>query len=372
MKALVKTGPGGGLEYLDVPVPVPGRHDVLIKVLRTGICGTDLHIYDGTPWARRTVETPRIIGHEFVGEIVRTGSGVGGLPPGQLVSAEGHLTCGTCVNCRADRKHLCLDTRGLGVRYDGAFAEYVVLPAENVWVHREGVSLDVAAMFDAFGNAVHVADSFPVRDRTVLVTGAGPIGAMAAAVAVHRGARLVAVSDVNPSRLDIARRAGAHLLIEAGGADGTFDAAAPGLEDGFDIGFEMSGSPSALHDLLGAMAPGGRIAFLGLPDRDVPTDWADISMRMLTIQGVSGRRVFDTWHTMAGLLDEGFDPSFVVTDHFDAAEYEKGFATAAEGRGSKVLLDWAAPGTADPVSAPAPACAPAPVPAPEPDRAPGE
>ncbi|MFE4828429.1 L-threonine 3-dehydrogenase [Streptomyces sp. NPDC056672] len=339
MKALVKSGPGEGLDFVDVPAPVPGRHDVLIRVLRTGICGTDLHIFEGNAWAARTVTTPRVIGHEFVGEIVETGASVGGLPPGQLVSAEGHLTCDTCVNCRADKKHLCLAAQGLGVQRDGAFAEYVVLPARSVWVHRPGVPLDVAAIFDAFGNAVHIADAFPVRDRTVLVTGAGPIGVMAAAVALHRGARLVAVSDISPFRLDLARRAGAHLVINAG--HGPIDTAvALGAENGFDIGFEMSGDPAGLRDLIGAMAHGGRIGVLGLPDEDIPTDWSDIALRMLTIQGISGRKVFDTWHTMADLLDQGVDPSFTITDHFAAEEYEKAFATAAEGDAGKVILDW--------------------------------
>ncbi|MEU0282739.1 L-threonine 3-dehydrogenase [Streptomyces sp. NPDC006195] len=338
MKALVKRGPGEGLDFTDVPTPEPGRHDVLVRVLRTGICGTDLHILKGTPWATRTVTAPRVIGHEFVGEIVAAGAGVGGLLPGQLVSAEGHMTCDTCANCRAGRQHLCDAVEGLGVQRDGAFAEYVAVPARSVWVHRPGVSLDVAAMFDAFGNAVHVADTFPVRDRTVLVTGAGPIGAMAAAVARHRGARLVAVSDVSSFRLDLAHRAGADLIIDAG--DGPIDPTALGLAQGFDIGFEMSGNPSALRDLIGAMAHGGRIAALGLPDEDVPTDWADISLRMLTIQGISGRRVFDTWHAMADLLDQGMDPSFTITDHFVAEDYEKAFATAAEGHAGKVILDW--------------------------------
>ncbi|MFD4766114.1 L-threonine 3-dehydrogenase [Streptomyces niveus] len=338
MKALVKRGPGEGLEYTDVPVPVPGRHDVIVRVLRTGICGTDLHIFEGNPWATRTVTTPRVIGHEFVGEIVRTGAGVGGLVPGQLVGAEGHVTCGTCVNCRADRRHLCRAAQGLGVQRDGAFAEFVSLPAESIWVHRPGVSLDAAAIFDAFGNAVHVADAFALRGRTVLITGAGPIGAMAAAVARHRDAALIVVSDVSSFRLALARRAGAHQVIEAG--DEPIDTAALGLEHGFDTGFEMSGSPSALSGLIGAMAHGGRIAALGLPDREVPVDWSAISLRMLTIQGISGRKVFDTWHTMAGLYDEGLDPTFTVTHHFAAEEYEKAFATAAEGTAGKVILDW--------------------------------
>ncbi|MFJ9159879.1 L-threonine 3-dehydrogenase [Streptomyces griseoviridis] len=339
MKALVKRGPGEGLDYADVPLPVPDRHDVLVRVLRTGICGTDLHIFEGNAWAARTVSTPRVIGHEFVGEIVEVGAGVGGLLPGQLVSAEGHLTCNSCVNCRADRKHLCRAAEGLGVQRDGAFAEYLALPAESVWVHRPGVPLDVAAMFDAFGNAVHVADTFPLRDRTVLVTGAGPIGAMATAVAAHRRARLIAVSDLSPSRLGLARRAGAHLTVQAG--QEPLEAAALGQEQGFDVGFEMSGNPSAQSDLIAAMAHGGRIAVLGLPDEEVPTDWSDISLRMLTIQGISGRKVFDTWHTMNTLLDEGLDLSFAVTDHFDARDWEKAFATAAQGDSGKVILDWA-------------------------------
>jgi threonine 3-dehydrogenase len=342
MKALAKTRPDEGLEYIDVPIPSLERNDVLIRVMHTGICGTDLHIYNWDAWARRSVRPPRIVGHEFVGEVISTGVGVGGILPGQLVGGEGHLTCGECVNCRADKRHLCLNVQSLGVQRDGAFAEYVALPAKNVWAHRPGVSLDTATIFDAFGNAVHVADKFALRDRTVLITGAGPIGIMAAAVAVHSGARLVAVSDLSSFRLDLARRAGAHHVIEAGKTP--IDPARFGLEYGFDIGFEMSGSPTALRDLLDGMAHGAQIAVLGLPDTDVSINWSGVAERMLTIQGVSGRQVFDTWHSMDRLLDQGLDPSFIVTDHFPADEYEKAFAAAAEGRAGKVIIDWTSQG----------------------------
>ncbi|MGW7519514.1 L-threonine 3-dehydrogenase [Streptomyces sp. NPDC054796] len=343
MKALVKTTPGEGLELTDVPVPRVGRHDVLIRVLRSGICGTDLHLYRWDAWAARALELPRIIGHEFVGEVAATGAGVGGLRPGLLVSGEGHLTCGDCVRCRADDRHLCLDVQGLGIQRDGAFAEYLVLPAENVWTHPPGTSLDVAALSDPFGNAVHVADAFDVRDKTVLVTGAGPIGAMATAVAVHRGARLVVTTDIAPLRLDLARAAGAHHVVEATPGAVTRTARELGLADGFDIGFEMSGSREAVRELLGSVAHGGQVAVLGLPSDRVATDWADISMRMLTIQGVSGRQVFDTWHSMSRLIADGLDPSFTVTHHYAAEEHLKAFTAAAEGTAGKVLIDWGEP-----------------------------
>ncbi|MER7759681.1 L-threonine 3-dehydrogenase [Streptomyces sp. NPDC097619] len=342
MRALAKTSAAPGLELVDVPPPRPGRHEVLIRVLRTGICGTDLHLMRWDRWARRTLVPPRIIGHEFVGQITAVGAGVGTLRAGMLVGGEGHLTCGRCARCRADERHLCRDAQGLGVHRDGVFADQLVLPAANVWVHGPGVPLDVAAVFDPFGNAVHVADTFDLRDRTVLVTGAGPIGAMAAAVAVHRGARLVAVTDTSPARLDLIRASGVHTVEARPGA--VPEAAARlGLADGFDIGFEMSGSRHALADQLTTLTHGGRLAVLGLPEDTVPTDWAAIALRMLTVQGISGRRVFDTWHSMARLLEEGFDPSFTVTHRYPADEWEKAFARAADGTAGKVVVHWGEP-----------------------------
>ncbi|MEU2718627.1 L-threonine 3-dehydrogenase [Streptomyces sp. NPDC007205] len=343
MKALVKAGPEEGVELREVPRPQLGRNDVLIRVLRTGICGTDLHIHHSTPWALRRIAPPRIIGHEFVGEIIAVGEGVGSLLHGQLVSGEGHLTCGRCPHCTAGRKHLCPHTRTLGVDRDGAFAEYITLPADHVWVHRPGVTLDVAAIFDAFGNAVHIADAFPLQDRTVLVAGAGPIGCMAAAIAVHRDAHLVVVTDVNQFRLDLARRIGIHHVVEAEPHAIAKSADEFGLREGFDIGFEMSGNHDALQELLTGVKRGGQVAVLGLPDDRMSTDWADIALRMLTIQGISGRRVFDTWHCMSELLDQGMDPSLVITHHFAADDYGEAFAAAFAGSAGKVILNWAEP-----------------------------
>ncbi|MFG3661665.1 L-threonine 3-dehydrogenase [Streptomyces sp. NPDC047706] len=342
MKALVKDKAAPGLRLTDVPEPDVGPGDVLIKVLRTGICGTDLHIHAWDGWAQQTIRTPLVLGHEFVGEVVGTGRDVTEIKSGDRVSGEGHLVCGKCRNCLAGRRHLCRATVGLGVGRDGAFAEYVVLPATNVWVHRVPVDLDVAAIFDPFGNAVHTALSFPLVGEDVLITGAGPIGLMAAAVARHAGARNVVITDVSEERLDIARKIGVSLALNV--RDGRIEDGqrALGLREGFDIGLEMSGRPEALQDMIANMTHGGRIAMLGLPAQEFPVDWARIVTSMITIKGIYGREMFETWYAMSVLLEAGLDLAPVITGRYGYRDFETAFADAASGRGGKVILDWTA------------------------------
>ncbi|MGX2993496.1 L-threonine 3-dehydrogenase [Streptomyces sp. JNUCC 64] len=340
MKALLKDRAEPGLRLADVPEPEVGPGDVLIRVQRTGICGTDLHIRAWDGWARRTIRTPLIVGHEFVGEVVETGREVRDVAVGDRVSGEGHLVCGTCRNCLAGRRHLCRATVGLGVGRDGAFAEYVALPASNVWTHRVPVDLDIAAIFDPFGNAVHTALSFPLVGEDVLITGAGPIGLMAAAVARHAGARNVVVTDVSPERLDLARKIGATLALDVSTAAIADGQRALGLREGFDVGLEMSGRPEALRDMIGNMTHGGRIAMLGLPTEEFPVDWARIVTSMITIKGIYGREMFETWYAMSVLLEGGLDLAPVITGRYDYRDHEAAFADAASGRGGKVILDW--------------------------------
>lgn len=342
MKALVKEKAQPGLRLADVPEPEAGPGDVLIKVLRTGICGTDLHIRNWDGWARQTIRTPLVIGHEFVGEVVGTGRDVTDIKAGDRVSGEGHLVCGKCRNCLAGRRHLCRATVGLGVGRDGAFAEYVALPASNVWVHRVAVDLDVAAIFDPFGNAVHTALSFPLVGEDVLITGAGPIGLMAAAVARHAGARNVVVTDVSEERLDLARKIGVDLALNVSGARIADGQRQLGLREGFDIGLEMSGRPEALRDMIANMTHGGRIAMLGLPTGEFPVDWARIVTSMITIKGIYGREMFETWYAMSVLLEGGLDLAPVITGRYDYRDFETAFDDAASGRGGKVILDWTA------------------------------
>ncbi|MEV3872045.1 L-threonine 3-dehydrogenase [Streptomyces sp. NPDC049906] len=342
MKALVKDRAEPGLRLMDVPDPRIGPADVLIKVQRTGICGTDLHIRAWDGWARRTIRTPLVVGHEFVGEVVEIGRDVRDVAVGDRVSGEGHLVCGTCRNCLAGRRHLCRATVGLGVGRDGAFAEYVALPATNVWVHRAPVDLDVAAVFDPFGNAVHTALTYPLVGEDVLITGAGPIGLMAAAVARHAGARNVVVTDVSPERLDLARKIGVSLALDVSAATVADGQRALGLREGFDVGLEMSGRPEALRDMIANMTHGGRIAVLGLPTEEFPVDWARIVTSMITLKGIYGREMFETWYAMSVLLEGGLDLAPVITGRYDYREHEAAFADAASGRGGKVILDWTA------------------------------
>ncbi|MFC4907677.1 L-threonine 3-dehydrogenase [Actinomadura gamaensis] len=340
MRALAKTTSAPGLELVDVPVPAADGDRVLIRVLRTGVCGTDLHIEAWDDWAARVVRPPLVLGHEFAGEVAAVGPDVSTVKVGDLVSGEGHLVCGTCRNCMAGRRHLCIRTVGLGVHTDGAFAEYVALPEANVWVHRHEVDLDVAAIFDPFGNAVHTALAFPVLGEDVLITGAGPIGMMAAAIAAHAGARNVVITDVSEPRLELARKLGATVALDV--AESKIADVLPELAmtEGFDVGMEMSGRPDALQDMVATMSPGGRIAVLGLPAGDVPVDMATVVTRMLTLRGIYGREMFETWYAMSVLLQGGLDISPVITHRFGYGEHAEAFATARSGRCGKVVIDW--------------------------------
>ncbi|MDN5854082.1 MAG: L-threonine 3-dehydrogenase [Actinomycetia bacterium] len=343
MKALLKAAAEPGLILTDVPGPTIGRRDVLIKVLRTGICGTDLHIDAWDDWAAGEVSAPHILGHEFVGEVVEVGSDVSEIGPSDLVSGEGHLVCGSCRNCMAGRRHLCIRTIGLGVQVDGAFAEYVRLPASNVWKHQDPIDLDVAAIFDPFGNAVHTALAFPVVGEDVLVTGAGPIGLMAAAVVKHAGARSVVITDVSPSRLNLAEKVGVDLALDVRTSEVADAQQRLGMKEGFDVGLEMSGQPSALRDMIANMTHGGRVAVLGLPATDVPIEMAKVVTHMLTIKGIYGREMFDTWYSMSVLLERGLDIGAVITDRFGYEQHAEAFETARSGDGGKVVIDWTVP-----------------------------
>ncbi len=343
MKALVKGARGPGLHLTEVPEPSPGLTDVKLRVLRTGICGTDLHIESWDEWAAATISPPLIVGHEFVGEVVEVGAGVTKVKVGDLVSGEGHLVCGTCRNCKAGRRHLCANTIGLGVQTAGAFAEYAVLPEQNAWVHTHAVDLDVAAIFDPFGNAVHTALSFPVLGEDVLITGAGPIGLMAAAVAKHAGARHVVITDVSESRLDLARKIGVDVALDVSTHSIGEVYTRLDMSEGFDVGMEMSGQPAALREMIANMTHGGRIAMLGLPAAEIAIDWSSVVFKMLTIKGIYGREMFETWYAMSVLLQAGLDISAVITHTFAFTEYDKAFATARDGRCGKVILDWTQP-----------------------------
>jgi threonine 3-dehydrogenase len=340
MKALVKKQAEPGLWLMDVPEPEYGPDDVLIRVLRTGICGTDLHIRSWDGWAQQAITTPLVIGHEFVGEVAAVGAGVRDVSVGDTVSGEGHLVCGKCRNCLAGRRHLCRNTVGLGVGRDGAFAQYVALPASNVWVHRTKVDLDVAAIFDPFGNAVHTALSFPSLNEDVLITGAGPIGIMAAAVVKHAGARNVVITDVSPERLDLARKVGVTLALDV--SRGTIADAQRqlGLKEGFDIGLEMSGRPEAVRDMLDNMTHGGRIAMLGLPSQEFAVDWSKIVQNMITIKGIYGREMFETWYGMQVLIEGGLDLSPVITGTYGYEDFDAAFDEAATARSGKIILNW--------------------------------
>ena len=340
MKALMKREAGPGLWLEEVPAPQIGINDVLIRVDRAGICGTDLHIYKWDAWARQTIPVPMVVGHEFVGEVVEVGSNVTDFFPGEIVSAEGHVVCGRCRNCLAGRRHLCKDTQGIGVNRPGAFAEYISVPMTNVWHHKKTIDRDVAAIFDPFGNAVHTALSFDVLGEDVLITGAGPIGIMAAAVARHAGARSVVVTDVNEYRLDLARRMGATVAwnVRNGKLREVQDQL--GMVEGFDVGLEMSGNPSAFRDMIDNMCHGGKIAVLGIPSEPMPIDWNKVVFNMLTIKGIYGREMYETWYKMTVMLQSGLDIKPVITHRFHYTEFEKGFEVMTSGQSGKVILDW--------------------------------
>lgn len=327
---------------MEVPDPVPGRGEVLIRVLRTGICGTDLHIDSWNEWAQTAIKAPLVLGHEFVGEVVELGDGVESVHVGELVGAEGHIVCGRCRNCLAGRRHLCAHSTGIGVQRDGAFAEFIVVPAGNIWPHHGKVDLDVAAIFDPFGNAVHTAAQFPVVAEDVLVTGAGPIGILSAMVARHSGARFVVITDVNDYRLELARKVGVTRAVDVRTTSLQDVQQELGMTEGFDVGFEMSGQAAALRDMIGNMAHGGRIAILGLPDHDFPIHWTDVIFKMLTLKGVYGRQIFESWYEMSVFTNTGLDISPVITHRFPYDAYEEAFAIGHSGQCGKIVLDWSA------------------------------
>ena len=340
MKALVKSQARAGLWLEEVPEPQVNANDVLIRVLKTGICGTDLHIYNWDNWAQKTIPVPMTIGHEFVGEVLDVGSNVTDFFPGEIVSAEGHVVCGRCRNCLAGRRHLCKDTQGIGVNRPGAFAERIAVPMTNVWHHRDDVNLDVAAIFDPFGNAVHTALSFPVLGEDVLITGAGPIGCMAAAVAKFAGARFVVVTDVNPHRLELAKTLGADVTIDVREKRVRDVPKELGMQEGFDVGLEMSGNPQAFTEMIEAMCHGGKIAMLGIPSVPMPIEWNTVIFNMLTIKGIYGREMYETWYKMSVMLQSGLQIAPVITHRFPYTEFEAGFAAMNGGQCGKVVLDW--------------------------------
>ncbi len=340
MKALVKSKTEPGLWLEDVPIPRFEHNEVLIKVLRTGICGTDVHIYDWDAWAQGAITKGLVVGHEFVGKIIAVGSHVKDFKPGNIVSGEGHVVCGHCRNCLAGRRHLCRQTRGIGVDRDGAYAEYLVLPQTNVWLHDELIDRDVQAIFDPFGNAVHSALSFEALGEDVLITGAGPIGIMSIGVVRHAGARHVVITDVNPYRLELAKMMGPTMALDVR-TESIADAQEElGMKEGFDVGLEMSGSPAAFKDMLDNMCHGGKIAMLGLPSEPTPMNWRTVIFNGLTIKGIYGREMYETWYQMTVMLQSGLDITPVITHRFGCEEYEKGFDVMRSGNSGKVILTW--------------------------------
>ena len=340
MKALVKSRAEVGLWLEDVPEPSIGINDVLVRVRYTGICGTDVHIYQWDDWARKTIPVPMVIGHEFVGQIVAVGSNVNDFYPGDIVSGEGHVVCGRCRNCLAGRRHLCAQTQGVGVNRPGGFAEYISLPMTNIWRHDPKINQEVAAIFDPFGNAVHTGLSFPVLGEDVLITGAGPIGIMAIPVVQHAGARHVVVTDLNPFRLDLARKMGATLAVNPMETPIAEVQKQLGMLEGFDVGLEMSGNGQALHDMIANMSHGGKIAILGIPAKEMAIDLRKVVFNMITIKGIYGREMYETWYKMSVLLESGVDISPVITHRFAYDEFERGFAAMISGATGKVVLDW--------------------------------
>lgn len=341
MKAIVKSRAEQGLWIEDVVEPQMGINDVMIRVKRGGICGTDLHIYNWDAWAQSTIKVPTTIGHEFVGEIVDVGSNVVDFNAGDLVSVEGHLVCGRCRNCMAGKRALCANTRGVGVNTDGGFAEFIAVPYTNIWKHKPGIDLDVAAIFDPFGNAVHTALEFEVFGEDVLITGAGPIGIMAAAVAKHAGARNIVITDVNPFRLELAERMGDVTKAVDVSKTSIEDVQKElGMKEGFDVGMEMSGVPQAFKDMLANMFHGGKIAFLGIPSAEFDVNWKTVIFNMITIKGIYGRQMYETWYQMSNLLESGVDIKPVITHRFSYKDFEQGFAAIKEGDCGKVVLDF--------------------------------
>jgi threonine 3-dehydrogenase len=340
MRALVKAKREPGIWMEEIPVPQFGHNDALIRVRKAAICGTDIHIYNWDEWAQRTIPVPMAIGHEFTGEVVEVGSEVRGLKPGDRVSGEGHITCGFCRNCRAGRRHLCRNTQGVGVNRPGCFAEYVVIPAGNAFVLPASIGDDVAAFLDPLGNATHAALSFNLVGEDVLITGAGPIGIMVTAIARHVGARHVVITDVNDYRLDLARKMGATRAVNAQREKLDDVMQSLGMQEGFDVGLEMSGNPAAFRDMLRVMVHGGRVAILGIPPAEAAIDWNQVIFKGLLLKGIYGREMFETWYKMASMLQSGLDVTPVITHHYGSADYLAAFEAMKSGRSGKVVLDW--------------------------------
>ena len=340
MKALAKLHSEKGIWMTECDKPTVGHNDLLIKIHKTAICGTDMHIYQWDEWAQKTIPVPMVVGHEYVGEVVDMGQEVRGFVVGDRVSGEGHITCGHCRNCRAGRRHLCRNTTGVGVNRQGAFAEYLVIPAFNAFKIPDNISSDLAAIFDPFGNAVHTALSFDLVGEDVLITGAGPIGIMAAAVARHVGARHVVITDINEYRLDLAAKMGATRAVNVSNTKLQDVMRELGMTEGFDVGLEMSGVPSALHDMLDKMNNGGKIAMLGIPPNDVAIDWNQVIFKGLLIKGIYGREMFETWYKMASLIQGGLDLKPMVTHQFAIDDFQQGFDVMGSGQSGKVILNW--------------------------------
>jgi threonine 3-dehydrogenase len=340
MKALVKRDPAKGLWLEDVPEPEIGINDVLIKIDRAAICGTDMHIYNWDSWAQSTIPVPMVVGHEFVGEIVDVGSNVNDFRPGQIVSGEGHVVCGRCRNCLAGRRHLCAHTSGVGVDRPGAFAEYLALPMSNVWEHRPGIDLDVAALFDPLGNAVHTALQYDLLAEDILITGAGPIGAMAAAVCKYAGAKNVVITDINPKRLALAKTLGATRTVDVRSEKLADVQRQLGMSEGFDVGLEMSGNPAGFRDLLSNMCHGGKVAILGIPGDEMAIDWSQVIFNMLTLKGIYGREMYETWYKMSSMVESGLNISSVITHRLGYEDFQQGFDAMNAGEASKVILNW--------------------------------
>jgi len=340
MKALVKTRREPGLWMEDVPVPAIGPNDVLIRIHKSAICGTDMHIWNWDPWSQKTIPVPMTVGHEYVGRIERIGDEVEGYKVGDRVSGEGHIVCGHCRNCKAGKRHLCPNTKGVGVNRPGSFAEYLSLPATNLFKVPDGISDDLAAIFDPYGNATHTALSFDVVGEDVLITGAGPIGVMAVAIAKYAGARNVVITDVNPYRLELARRMGATRTVDVGREELRTVMAELGMTEGFDVGMEMSGNGAAFRSLIDAMVNGGRVSMLGILGDDVAIDWGQVIFKGLFLKGIYGREMFETWYKMAAMIQGGLDISPILTHHFPIDDFRKGFEVMGSGKSGKVILDW--------------------------------
>jgi threonine 3-dehydrogenase len=340
MKALVKSKPEQGLWLEDVPIPEVGKNDVLIKIMKTAICGTDVHIYNWDKWAQKTIPVPMHVGHEFVGNIVEVGSNVNAFVVGELVTGEGHIVCGVCRNCLAGRRHLCKDTLGVGVNRPGAFAEYLSIPQTNVWHCDPNIPTDIISIFDPLGNAVHTTLSFDLVGEDVLITGAGPIGIMAVAIAKQAGARYIVVTDVNDYRLDLAKKMGATTVVNVAKKELKTVMKELNMHEGFDVGLEMSGNPSAFNTMLDNMFHGGKIALLGILPEHTEVDWDKVVFNGITIKGIYGREIYETWYKMTSIIQSGVDFSSIITHKFHYTDFEKGFDIMRSGKSGKVILNW--------------------------------